>query len=108
MVSISKNLALTFDNAKITGMITASTAVHAQSAAPGGTATTTTVTGAGGTTTTAKTTTTTAKTTTTTADAGATTTTVVTAPTITSADYRLLGEVVNTPAQAVNNGVVVV
>lgn len=58
LASVSKNLCLTFDNAKITGMITASTAAHSK-------------------------------------------------PTIGPADYRLLGEVVNTPAAAVNNGVVV-
>lgn len=56
--SSSKNLGLTFDNASITGVITASTAVHDQS-------------------------------------------------TITSADYKLLGKVTNTPAAAVNNGVIV-
>jgi flagellar basal body rod protein FlgF len=59
MTSNSKNLGLTFDNVKITGIITASTAAHAQA-------------------------------------------------TINSADYRLLGTVTNTPAAAVNNGVVVV
>jgi hypothetical protein len=59
LVSISKNLGLTFDNSKITGVITASTAVHPQ-------------------------------------------------PTITAADYKLLGEVTNTPGAAVNNGVIVV
>jgi hypothetical protein len=58
LVSISKNLGLTFDNTKITGVITASTAQHPQ-------------------------------------------------PTITAADYKLLGEVTNTPGAAVNNGVVV-
>ena len=58
LASVSKNLCLTFDNAKITGLITSSTAAHSKA-------------------------------------------------TITSADYRLLGEVVNTPAPAVNNGVVV-
>ena len=56
--SASKNLGLTFDDASITGVITASTAVHAQS-------------------------------------------------TIGAADYRLLGEVTDTPAKAVNNGVIV-
>jgi len=59
MTSASKNLALTFDNSKITGLITASTAVHQQSS-------------------------------------------------IAAADYKLLGEVSNTPGAAVNNGVVVV
>jgi hypothetical protein len=58
LASVSKNLSLTLDNCKITGMITASTAAH-------------------------------------------------TKPSITAADYKLLGEVVNTPAVAVNNGVVV-
>jgi hypothetical protein len=58
LASVSKNLCLIFDNAKITGLITASTAVHAK-------------------------------------------------PTITSADYKLLGAVVNTPSAPVNNGVVV-
>ena len=59
LVSVSKNLGLTFDAAKITGIITASTAVHSQAA-------------------------------------------------IGSEDYKLLGEVTNTPNAAVNNGVVVV
>jgi hypothetical protein len=59
LASVSKNLCLTFDNSKITGLITASTAVHSKAS-------------------------------------------------ITAADYKLLGEVVNTPAVAVNNGVVVV
>jgi hypothetical protein len=58
LASVSKNLCLTFDNAKITGTITASTALHSK-------------------------------------------------PSITAADYKLLGEVTNTPAPAVNNGVVV-
>jgi hypothetical protein len=58
LASVSKNLCLTFDNCKISGMITASTAVHSK-------------------------------------------------PSITAADYKLLGVVVNTPAAAVNNGVVV-
>ncbi len=57
LASVSKNLCLMFDHSKITGIITASTAVHAK-------------------------------------------------PTITSADYRLLGAVTNTPAAPVNNGVV--
>jgi hypothetical protein len=56
--SASKNIGLTFDNATITGVISASTAVHAQS-------------------------------------------------TIAAEDYRLLGEVTNTPGAAVNNGVIV-
>jgi hypothetical protein len=51
-------MTLTFDNAKITGVISASTAVHQKA-------------------------------------------------TITAEDYRLLGEVTNTPAAAVNNGVLV-
>jgi hypothetical protein len=59
LASVSKNLGLTFDNSKITGLITASTAVHSK-------------------------------------------------PSITAADYKLLGEVANTPAVAVNNGVVVI
>jgi hypothetical protein len=58
LASVSKNLCLTFDNSKIAGLITASTAVHSK-------------------------------------------------PSITAADYKLLGEVLNTPAAAVNNGVVV-
>jgi hypothetical protein len=58
LASVSRNLCLTFDNCKLTGMITSSTAVHSK-------------------------------------------------PSITAADYKLLGEVVNTPAAAVNNGVVV-
>ena len=53
-----RNLGLTFDNASITGVISASTAHHVQS-------------------------------------------------TITADDYRLLGEVTNTPSEAVNNGVIV-
>jgi hypothetical protein len=56
--STSKNMALTFKNASITGVITSSTAVHSQVE-------------------------------------------------ITSADYRLLGEVTNTASEAVNNGVLV-
>jgi hypothetical protein len=107
MASISKNLCLTFDNAKITGVITASSAVHTKDATSG-TVSQTTSTGAGG----AATTTsgTVPKTTTTKAGGGPTTTTTSLAlqPTITSADYRLLGEVLNTPAAAVNNGVVIV
>jgi hypothetical protein len=58
LASVSKNLCLTLDNCKLTGMVSASTAAH-------------------------------------------------TKPSITAADYKLLGEVVNTPAVAVNNGVVV-
>jgi hypothetical protein len=58
LASVSKNLCLTFDNCKIIGMITASTALHSK-------------------------------------------------PSITAADYKLLGGVMNTPAAAVNNGVVV-
>lgn len=58
MGDVSKNLCLTFDGSNITGMITASTAVHSK-------------------------------------------------PSITAADYKLLGEVTNTAAAAVNNGVVV-
>ncbi len=58
LASVSKNLCVTFDNCKFTGIITASTAAHSK-------------------------------------------------PSISAADYKLLGEVVNTPAVAVNNGVVV-
>ncbi len=58
LASVSKNLCITFDNCKISGVITASTAVHAKTS-------------------------------------------------ITAADYKLLGVLVNTPAAAVNNGVVV-
>jgi hypothetical protein len=109
MVSISKNLALTFDNAKIAGVITASTAVHVPPPTPSGAVTTTTTAPAtGSTTTTMAATTTTAAPTTTTAGSGTTTTTLPPAVTITAADYRSLGEVINTPAEAVNNGVVVV
>jgi hypothetical protein len=56
--SASKNMGLTFDDSRITGVITSSTAAHAIS-------------------------------------------------TITAADYAYLGEVSNTPAAAINNGVVV-
>lgn len=107
MVSISKNLVLNFDNVKITGVITASTAVHVAPSPSSGAGTTTTVPVTGATTTTVPVTTTTSQTTTTVAGSETTTTTL--APvTITAVDYRFLGTVINTPAQAINNGVVVV
>ena len=58
-ISASKNLGLTLDNAKLTGIVSSSTASHSK-------------------------------------------------PTITAVDYRLLGVVTNTPAEAINNGVAVV
>jgi hypothetical protein len=56
--SVSRNMVLTFENATVTGAITASTAVHKQS-------------------------------------------------TIAAADYKQIGAITNTPAYAINNGVVV-